>query len=707
MKRSEYKKLLLEFLQLNESSGKKKSLLRETKYNVQVPNGDKYWKLKSDGDWEAVIANDLNFSIDTENEAHLNPFIDDEGDLQYTEDNETYAISKSHFTEVQEEEKTPQEKEAELQNSGYEYFGDVTIKSTSYIVWNKQGSNQLILTDEDAEKKYFFKDSSVYSRSPNIDDQLNNVTLTRDASGKPKSFDYVESDKNFSATIDTDATTPAQSATTTAKKKALSQSATGSIKEIQKIIKAPSSEDGAKLGDGKWGKKTQAAFVKYLNDNSEALRSKGIDDPSKFASDAAYMKEKLGNLSHPKNVKGVLVLLQSLGTEDGETTAATSKEDKDYLISLKFRNKYYKDENDDFYYVDADGRYVYKDTFEFEAFGAEPFASFDSKDKISVPGKDKNTTAEVSKWGNTVDKIHYKEWTEITEEEAGVLASKEEEAAPAAAPNPDEDASKTRRETRREKRKDRRKARLQKRLNKLQETNMNEKLINEMKKGKASLLNLLNEQVPQVMTKPEGGGGALSGWDKYSQGGEEHRKLADLWKKHAGKKEFDGKSKFKNPSNFMNFPGNYKESVSDFAKWYRHAQKSGQAMGTIGKKTGQEFSPKEAQTMLTKLVGMLDSGEEKGSTQLASTKELPFKSVVRTLKKKIGALGLDTDVISAYFDSLDEKRDKKEVDSLLEKIKSGATAEDVKSHINKLAGKEMFESLSRGALYRRRYHGRY
>ena len=607
MKRSEYKKLLLEFLQLNESSGKKKSLLNETKYQVDLEMDDEMLYKDDTGNWETyVVDQPMTYFVET-GDIYKDVFVDANEDLQYTTSGGKRAIRSSDYTEV----------------------------------------------------------------SP----------------------------------------TPAQQVPPVPEKKSLSSSAETSIKEIQKIIKAPSSNNGTKLGDGNWGKKTQAAFVKYLNTNSEALKEKGIDDPSKFASDATYMKQKLDNLGHPKNVKGVLALLQSLETkEDGETTSATSKDDNVYVVEDNFRNKYYKDENNDFYYVDADGRYVYKDTLKYEAFGTDPFASFNSEDKIRVPGQVEGTTVEVSKWGNTVDKIHYKEWTEITEEEAEVLANKEEAAAPAAAPSPDNAKSKTRRETRRETRKDRKRARLQNRLNRLQETNMNEKLINEMKKGKASLLNLLNEKVPEKMGKPEGSGGPevkIDSWEKYIKKGSEHKKLADLWKQHANKEEFNGKTKFTNSDNIMNFPGNYETSLSGFAKWYKHAQKSEQAMSTIDKNPGQQFSPKEAQTMLVKLVGMLDSGEEKGSTQQADSKRHPVSSIVRLLKKKISGLGLDTDVVAAYFDSLDEEKDEEEIRGLFSKIKSGATAEDVKAHINKLAGQEMFESLSRGSLYRRRYHGRY
>lgn len=683
MKRSEYKKLLLEFLQLNESSGTKKLLLRETIYQVKLKAGDEYFKLNpaTIGDWDTIESkDDVQYTVDTVGEPHLNAKIDNDGDLQFTDPTGTYAIRNTHYEEltgVQEEEKTPQEKETELKSSGYEYFGYVTIKSTSYIVWNKQDEKQLILADEDAEKKYFFKDSSINNGSPNIDSQLSNVTLTRDASGKPKSFDYEESGENFSATIDTRTTTfPA--ATTTAKKKALSQSAIGSIKEIQKIIKAPSSDDGTKPGDGKWGKKTQAAFVKYLSANSEALKEKEIDDPGKFASDAAYMKEKLGKLGHPKNVKGVLELLESLEvTEDGETTSATSKEDNDYLISLKFRNKYYKDENNDFYYVDADGKYVYKDTFEFETFGAEPFASFNSKDKIRVPGQVEDTTVEVSKWGNTVDKIHYEEWTEITEEEAEALTNKEEEAAPAAAPAPNDAEPKTRRE----KRRNRRKARLQKRLNRLQETNMNEKLINEMKKGKASLLNLLNEQVPEKMDKPDGGGetpkqkpAKKKGWDYYVSVGkttddkEQRRTLANLWKNISGKTEYAKDSIEVLSYDDSIYPGDFGSDLKDFSAWYKKVLpleiKNGD--GEVVKEKGANFNVEESNKII--LLLLADAG---------------------ATPKTIAGFRIPSETLAVFKDAL----------QMIQNDQGSTKAATTKEKIE--------ESLSRGSLYRRRYHGRY
>tara|TARA_R110001592_G_scaffold225779_1_gene481755 strand:- start:228 stop:2183 length:1956 start_codon:yes stop_codon:yes gene_type:complete len=651
MKRSEYKKLLLEFMSLNED---------DKLSEVDLSNSHWYYN----DDTKDLMYNPkqppANYFPTTKAKK-----IGDNMEITYSDPNESSSYSDT-IIDAGKEGMLERIKEVIAEESGQGIDGEALFGKKFNVQAPIPGFASNLYAD--AEMGVVMSDGSVI-----ISDEDNNDILKLSPSEVPPAlYDFIKGPKSG----------PSPTAATTAKKKSLSKSATDSIKEIQKIIKAPSSEDGANLGDGTWGKNTQAAFVNYLSANSEALNGEGIDDPSKFASDATYMKEKLGELGHPKNVKGVLALLQSLETkEDGETTSATSKDDNVYVVEDNFRNKYYKDENNDFYYVDADGRYVYKDTLKYEAFGTDPFASFNSEDKIRVPGQVEGTTVEVSKWGNTVDKIHYKEWTEITEEEAEVLANKEEAAAPAAAPSPDNAKSKTRRETRRETRKDRKRARLQNRLNRLQETNMNEKLINEMKKGKASLLNLLNEQVPEKMDKPEGGGETpkqkpekKKGWDYYVSVGkttddkEQRRTLANLWKNISGKTEYAKDSIEVLSYDDSIYPGDFGSDLKDFSAWYKKVLpleiKNGD--GEVIKEKGANFNVEESNKII--LLLLADAG---------------------ATPKTIAGFRIPSETLAVFKDAL----------QMIQNDQGSTKAATTKEKIE--------ESLSRGSLYRRRYHGRY
>ena len=219
MKRSEYKKMLLEFLQLNKSSGKKKSLLRETTYQVDIPKGGLYYK-KEGNSWKELLSRDhFYYSISTD--VYRSAKINNDGKLEYESDGEIFAIPKKHFAEIYYSENTD--------DTGYSENTDDTGYSEN-------------------------TDDTGYSENTDDTDYSENTDDTG-YSENTDDTDYSENtdDTDYSENTETSSLTPTQVA---------------KVKEIQRIIDPKERYTGP---DGDWKSGTNKAWYKYIRDNHEII----------------------------------------------------------------------------------------------------------------------------------------------------------------------------------------------------------------------------------------------------------------------------------------------------------------------------------------------------------------------------------------------------------------------------------------------------
>jgi hypothetical protein len=548
---------------------------------------------------------------------------------------------------------------------------------------------------------------------------------------------------------------------------------------------------------------------------------------------AAQLAKQTGNKG---NIAGVLAFTKAVeakrkAEQESESLAADKPEGDQQpavkgsnpaIINEEYRDKYYKGSND-FYYVDPSGENIYKNAlkYEVEKDTEVPFSSHVSEDTIQAGELRTNKYYFVTKL------IRDKDWTEITEEQAIELnrgpdkaGTKDTDSKAASAPKNDVPvdslmeqfeglvvdiyaltASSIRRKSREggkglsdKDKKDldavidlyRAFAEDSSKLNQVvtnlksmkgaldgQSTETQSRIIRKAKSRlgrisrksankrgrsprkslrrgdrglkeskqitgvsqmkKRSLMSLvesyLNEQ-PNKDDKPEGGGG-LTGWDAYSAKGDDHKKVAETWKKYCNQDKYKGDDQI--------YPGNHSASLQGFGRWYKEAQKSKEAMELIGKEKGKDFSPKEAVELLDKLVGQLKGakGSETKSaigrknsvtrggietfktgpapqstprktSSASDTDDLAFQEMYKNRKEQ--SLRNDNTHVTEIFKTKEEAEK-----AMIKKIRElGRSPSSVNyvikgNKVDKYFGltTDLNESLSRGSLYRRRYYGRY